>query len=241
MMVVSDDASIPDPKDSGLHDHKVSKGENADVIARHEGTTREDMAASNPGSDLDRDHDVATEIARKAQGIPGVSEVYIPQNLDYPALRLNIDRVHASELGLSQREVITNVITALTSNGMIAPSYWIDPKTGNNYMLTVQYSNERVGNMTMTDFRNIPLRAPKNASYTPLQSVAKIESINTPTEVDHYQIRRVIDVYVMPTTEDLSGVSADVQQILKGLKLPPNAFVRIQGAVVGMHKSFLRF
>ena len=39
------------------------------------------------------------------------------------------------------------MITALTSNQMIAPSYWIDPKTGNDYMLTVQYPESRCKNL----------------------------------------------------------------------------------------------
>jgi multidrug efflux pump subunit AcrB len=77
--------------------------------------------------------------------------------------------------------------------------------------------------------------------YTPLQSVAKIEPINTPTEVDHYQIRRVIDVYVMPTSENLSKINTEANHLVDGLSLPKNARVRIRGAVVGMHESFLRF
>src|SRR6201988_2891797 len=108
-------------------------------------------------------------------------------------------------------------------------------------MLTMQYFNQKINSMTMTDFRNIPLRAARSAQYTPLQSVAKIEPINTPTEVDHYQIRRVIDVYVMPKSEDLGGGSGEVNEVLKGLTLPKNARVRVQGAVVGMNQSFARF
>ena len=83
----------------------------------------------------------------------------IPQDIDYPGLELNIDREQASLLGLTPKNVVDNVITALTSDGMIAPSYWIDPKTGNNYMLTVQYFNQKIDSMTMSDFKNIPLRA----------------------------------------------------------------------------------
>ena len=67
-----------------------------------------------------------------------------------------MDRTRASELGLDQQEVVDNVITALTSNQMIAPSYWIDPKTGNDYMLTVQYPEDQV--KTLADLRAIPLR-----------------------------------------------------------------------------------
>jgi multidrug efflux pump subunit AcrB len=192
-------------------------------------------------SDLGEAYGIAQKMALELKGSQNVSDVLIPQDIDYPGLELNIDRQQASLLGLTPRDVVDNVITALTSNGMIAPSYWIDPKTGNNYMLTVQYSNEKVGSMTMSDFRNIPLRATASKSYTPLQSVARIVPMNTPTEVDHYQLRRVIDVFVMPRTEDLSKVNAEVSKLVGGLKLPKNARVRVQGAVVGMNESFFRF
>ncbi len=192
-------------------------------------------------NDIGEAYAIAQKMALSLKESKNVSDVLIPQDIDYPGLELNIDREQASLLGLTPKEVVDNVITALTSNGMIAPSYWIDPQTGNNYMLTVQYSNEKVGSMTMSDFRNIPLRANTSKAYTPLQSVARIVPMNTPTEVDHYQLRRVIDVYVMPKTEDLSKVNAEVNKLVGALKLPKNARVRVQGAVVGMNESFFRF
>jgi multidrug efflux pump subunit AcrB len=95
--------------------------------------------------------------------------------------------------------------------------------------------------MSMEDFRDIPLRSPGQSSYTPLQSVADIKEINTPTEVDHYQIRRIIDVYVMPTKQSLVGVSRDVNQIVKSVSTPKNVRITVRGAVVSMNESFLRF
>ena len=192
-------------------------------------------------NDLAEGYGIARKIALQLKGSNLVSDVLIPQDIDYPGLELNIDREQASLLGLTPKNVMDNVITALTSDGMIAPSYWIDPKSGNNYMLTVQYFKEKIASMTMSDFQNIPLRAETSSSYTPLQSVARIVPINTPTEVDHYQIRRVVDVFVMPKSEDLSSVYSQVQHLLKGLTLPKNARVRVQGAVVGMSQSFARF
>ena len=53
-------------------------------------------------------------------------QIYIPQDMNYPSVRLDVDRVHAAELGLSQQDVVDNVITALNSNVMIAPNYWVD-------------------------------------------------------------------------------------------------------------------
>ena len=70
------------------------------------------------------------DLARRIRRLPGVGEIYIPQDMNYPALRLDVDRVHAGELGLSQKDIVDNVITALNSNYMIAPNYWVDYKPG---------------------------------------------------------------------------------------------------------------
>ena len=156
---------------------------------------------------------MASSIAKQVRSRKGVSSVLIPQNLLYPGLQLNIDRERASLIGLTPKQVVDNVITALTSNGMIEPSYWIDPKTGNNYMLTVQYFDKQIQNMSMGDFKQIPLRAP--GINTPLQSVADIAPMNTPTEVDHYQLQRAIDIYVMPSGEALGGINREVNDIIR--------------------------
>ena len=58
----------------------------------------------------------------------GVADTFIPQESDYPTLQVKVDRVKAARLGLNQNDVVSNVITALTSNQMIAPSIWIDPQ-----------------------------------------------------------------------------------------------------------------
>jgi multidrug efflux pump subunit AcrB len=193
------------------------------------------------GNDLDQSFVIASQIAAKVKGLKNVSDVLIPQNLRFPGLELNIDRERTSLIGLSPKEVVDNVITALTSNGMIAPSYWIDPNTGNNYMLTVQYSDNKIGHMSMDDFKQIPLRGASQADYTPLRSVADITEINTPTEVDHYKLRRVIDVYVMPSTEALQGVNSSVNDVIAGITVPGNVRVTVRGSVVSMNESFKRF
>src|SRR5580700_11357899 len=192
-------------------------------------------------NDMTEAYGIARNIASRLKASKNVSDILIPQDIDYPGLELNIDREQTSQLGLTPQGVVDNVITALTSDGMIAPSYWIDPKTGNNYMVTVQYFNQKIDSMTMSDFKNIPLRANTSTNYTPLQSVARIVPISTPTEVDHYQIRRIVDVYVMPATEDLSAVNSEVNKRLAELKTGKNVRVTVRGTVVGMNESFKRF
>jgi multidrug efflux pump subunit AcrB len=193
------------------------------------------------GNDMDQSYAIASQIAAQVKIQKNVSDVLIPQNLRYPGLELNIDRQRASLIGLSPKEVVDNVITALTSNGMIAPSYWIDPNTGNNYMLTVQYFDSKIGHMSMDDFKQIPLRSTSQTDYTPLRSVAEIKEINTPTEVDHFKLRRVVDVYVMPSTEALQSVNAEVNKIVAETKTPSSVRVTVRGSVVSMNESFKRF
>jgi len=193
------------------------------------------------GNNQDAAYAVASELAGKLRSMNNVSDVLIPQDLDYPGLELNVHREMAARLGLTASDVVNNVVTALTSNGMIAPSYWVDPHSGNNYFLTVQYTNHQIGSMTMEDFKQIPLHAPNNSNPTMLENVADIKVINTPTEVDHYQLFRVIDVYVAPKGEDLGALSSEVGKLIKDTKLPPNVRVELRGSVVSMHESFLSF
>jgi multidrug efflux pump subunit AcrB len=191
------------------------------------------------GNDQQQAYRTAAEIALKVRRLRGVSDVLIPQDLDYPGIRLNVNREMASRLGLSSEEVIDNVITALSSDGMIAPSYWVDPNNGNNYMLTVQYPESQV--RSITDLKQIPLHAPDNVNPTDLEAVSDLKMINTPTEVDHYQLRRVIDIYVAPAGEDLGGLANKVDKVIADTKLPENIRVAMRGSVEGMRQSFKSF
>ena len=191
------------------------------------------------GSDMNAAHDLAAQLASKFRQLQEVSDVLIPQDVDYPALQLDVDRQKAAQLGLSQREVVDNVITALTSNGMIAPNYWVDPKSGNPYLLTVQYPENSV--KTLMDLRQIPLRGPKILLPTTLDSVVTIRHISAPTEVDHYQLIRVMDIYVAPRKENLGKVTRQVEEMIRQTKLPPGVRIALRGSVQGMRASFSSF
>ncbi|HXY07198.1 MAG TPA: efflux RND transporter permease subunit [Terriglobales bacterium] len=250
-----------------------------------------DVQVSSP--DLKQIYGVAQELASRIRSLPGVGEVYIPQDMNYPALRLDVDRVHAGELGLTQKDVVDNVITALNSNYMIAPNYWVDRKSGNDYYLTVQYFEKgRPAIHTMTDLGQIPLsplinrnpmfscgpkreispsvqpmhlagspqpvwtcsqttpdpklaQPPKMAAsarpVTVLGNVVNVKFVQTPTEVDHYQIQRVMDVYVTPSGEDLGSVTDKIKRIVSDTNMPSNVRVNLRGMVQGMQASFKSF
>lgn len=218
----------------------ISSGSMEDAILNSGMPAPIDVQVS--GSNYSEDYSVAQQLASRIRQMPGVGQVYIPQDLDYPGIRLDINRVHAAELGLSQKEIVSNVITALDSNEMIAPNYWVDYKTGNDYFLTVQYYQHGPGSIhSLLDLRDIPLKAPNLAQPTTLDTVVKLTRVQNPTEIDHYQIQRVIDVYVAPRGEDLGGVTARIDKLVAQTKTSKNIRVALRGMVEGMNQSFASF
>jgi HAE1 family hydrophobic/amphiphilic exporter-1 len=233
-----------------------------------------DVQVSSP--DLHQIYGIAQTLASDFRQVHGIGQIYIPQDMNYPALRLDVDRVHAGELGLTQKDVVDNVITALNSNYMIAPNYWVDRKTGNDYYLTVQFFEHGPGSIhNMADMGQIPLRDPGGSSdgmagglhcglagssrpgstqpswacseqgrpTTVLNNVVDVKPIQTSTEVDHYQIQRVIDIYVTPAGEDLQRVTSAIRKIIAKDKkdMSSNVRVNLRGMVVGMDESFKSF
>jgi len=245
-----------------------SSGSMVDAILNTGKAAPIDIQVTSPG--LHQIYGIAQNLASQIRTVSGVGQIYIPQDLDYPALHLDVDRVHAGELGLTQKDVVDNVITALNSNYMIAPNYWVDRKTGNDYYLTVQYfEHGQPAIHNVTDLGQIPLRDPGEGSglscgpmttppqpgssqpawacngegrpITVLKNVVNISQAPTPTEVDHYQIQRTIDVYVTPKGEDLGGIADSIRHILSQAKLPGNVRVNLRGMVEGMQASFKSF
>jgi len=191
------------------------------------------------GDNLNADHQIAIEIARQLRSLKGVSDILVPQDVDFPSIQLDIDRRRAGELGLSAKEVVSSVITALNSDEMIAPSFWIDPRNGNDYFLTVQYPEEEVKDLEQ--LRSIPLRASGHLRSTRLDSVSQMARTLSSTEVDHYQLLREMDVYVSTKGEDLGEVMKSVNQIIGQTHLPEGTRVNVRGMVQGMNTSFRSF
>jgi len=235
----------------------VSSGSMVDAILNMGAPAPIDVQVSS--RDLDVTYNAAVNLAAQIRKIPGVGQVYVPQDMNYPAIRLKVDRIHASELGLTQKEIVDNVITALNSNTMIAPNYWVDHQTGNDYFLTVQYyESGRPAIHNFVDLAQIPLRRrtansrPAAAGHgfnvaegerpvTTLGSVAGIDFVQSPTEIDHYQIQRVADVYVTPSGEDLGKVSGQISELLAAQNNGPGIRTNLRGMVQAMHQSFYSF
>lgn len=191
------------------------------------------------GNDVTADYALAQKLAEQIRQLRGAADVFIPQDIDYPSLRISIDRTRASELGLTEKETVSNIITALTSNQMIAPSIWIDPNSGNNYFLTVMYKEGQI--KSLEDLKAIPLHGVNVTQPTRLDMVANIKQFKAPTEMDHTQIRRDLDIYVRPQSEDLGTITKQIQKIADSASAPHGIDVTLTGSVTSMNASFKSF
>ncbi len=190
------------------------------------------------GPDLESIHGVAGKLAGRIRSLRGVSDVFIPQDIDSPALRVSVDRTQASLLGLSQREIASNLITSVSSNQMIAPTFWTDPKSSNDYFLTVQLPENSISNVGQ--LRTLPLRT-ASQQVVNMDAVAEIERVEAPTEVKHYSLRKVTDIFVNLFEEDLARPAAAIRKEIAQLKLPKGVQIELRGAIGGMESTFRSF
>jgi multidrug efflux pump subunit AcrB len=185
-----------------------------------------------------RNHDERREITRLLQrkliSLASVQDANSPQNRDLPQLRIVVDREKAAQPGLTETDIIRNVITALMSSSQIAPNFWIDPNTGNPYVIGVQYPEWAVdGIRTLEEIPVTGGRIGRDAymrgqpsprgSVGPrvvrLEDVATIERGMGPVEVYHYGANRVSQLFVSVQDKDLAGAATDVEKVVRAFPL----------------------
>jgi CzcA family heavy metal efflux pump len=210
------------------------------------------------GNDLHVARGFAERIQQAVAAVPGAVDVRIQQRLDYPAIKINVDRLKTAHLGLTPTQVVRNVVTSLNSSINFDPAFWIDESNGNHYFLGAQYPERLIE--SIDTLRNIPITAGdrtmlesatargggdngrhrQTARFTLLKNVATFEETSAPTEVSHVNISRVIDVYANVWGRDLGGVARDIEAKLASIRedLPPGYRIDMRGEVESMRESF---
>ena len=186
---------------------------------------------------VEKCREVAEMLVEKLTPIDGASDVQIAQSLDYPQLDIQVDRVRAKYLGLDQEEVAQTILTCLGSSVGFAPTIWVDPKTGVDFFIGVQYESNEIE--SLDEIRNIPLslNAKDGPVTIPLSNIATVRRVNIPGEIAHYNIARVNDVYVNVDGRDVGGVAADVERVLSGIEFENGVTVTVRGPVATMKEG----
>jgi multidrug efflux pump subunit AcrB len=193
------------------------------------------------GPNLSSDYVLASRLQSAMRQIPGIVDLRIAEPINYPSFKVDVDRAKALELGLTESDVASSLLTSLSGNSLLAPSFWVDPK-GVNYQVIAQTPYHEVNSIDA--IANTPLSSPTTmpAGGRPevLGNVAKIYRSADPAVIDHYTIQRVMDVNASVAGRDLGSTTSDVQKAISSLgKLPANQKIVIRGESQAMRESFI--
>ena len=198
------------------------------------------------GNDANASKTQADKILAELREVPGLTDLRIQQPFDYPTLSLNVDRTKAAQGGYTQQDVSNSVLNTLSGSFQLTPMFFLNWNNMVNYNIVAQTPQYKMD--TMQDLQNIPINratsgaAPPSAQANPeiLSDLAKVGRGHEMEVVNHYNIRRVVDIYANVQDRDLGAVSRQITKILKAdaRSLPRGTFVTLKGQVETMRSSY---
>jgi CzcA family heavy metal efflux pump len=191
------------------------------------------------GKDAAATQQIALELKNQIKNVPGAVDVFIQQEFSAPEFNVNVNRLRAQELAMTQRDVAGNLVLALSGSGQTAPNFWMDPKTGVEYPVVVQVPQYRLHNFnTLYD---LTVMSPGATNDQLLRNVSEISRAVSPLTVSHFNAQPVMDVYANTENRDLGGVARDIQKIIEKASrhLPVATRIELAGQVQTMNSSFL--
>lgn len=188
------------------------------------------------GGTPDQKFEVAGRIRNLIADVPGAADVRVLQRNDAPYLMIEVNRQKAAVVGLSARDVVMQVVTAMNSSIALTRNFWIDPKSGNQYFVAVQYPDDP--GFRIDDLKNVVATGTAGGELVRLNSLVTVRSTTQPVEFNHDGLKRVVDVLVNTEKRDVGALAADVTRKLDGLDLPKGMRVELRGEYARMKESF---
>ncbi|RPD43338.1 efflux RND transporter permease subunit [Chitinophaga barathri] len=177
----------------------------------------------------------AQELLQRLREITSLRDLQIATPMDYPAIKLEVDRVKAGQLGITSDQVARSTTAATSSSRFTSPSYWLDKASGNAYQIQVQYPEYRMNNMVQLEA--IPVSGGAGGSHY-LGEIAAWKRQMVPGEYDRLNQQRYITITANVHGEDLGGVFKKVNQVIAGIGKPANGSkIQLRGQPVLLHET----
>ncbi len=194
------------------------------------------------GQDREKNLAVAQQLVRRVRGVAGAVDVHLQQIVDAPEFFVDVDRIRAAQLGLTEQQVAQNLNTSLSSSYQVSPNFWTDPKSGIPYQLAVQTPEYRTN--TLSEVENTPLLVSNNGASAPnlLSNVATLTRRAEQTVANHENTRPTYDILANVQDRPLGGVEADLNPILKDLskQLSPGNTITLRGQILSKNQAFAK-
>jgi len=190
------------------------------------------------GTNVAADRAYAESLLARIKRIPGVADARIRQAFEQPTLSVKVDRSLAGLTGLTEKDAATAMLTTLSGSLQTNQTYWLNPKTGVSYPVSVQTPQRDIG--TLSGLKSIPVSAGSGPAEQLLGALATVERTPSDAVVSHYNIRRVVDIYATPQGRDLGGVAADIQNAIRDTahQVPRGSSVVLRGQVTTMTSAY---
>jgi multidrug efflux pump subunit AcrB len=191
------------------------------------------------GADIAGNQRVADKMLGELRHVRGITDLRIQQQSDYPKLHVDVDRTKALQGGYTERDIANSMLISLSGSFQVTPMFYLNPKNGVSYNLVTQTPQYDI--QSMQDLQNIALSSADQKDKGILADVASIERTSEPGSINHYNIRRVVDVYAAVQDRDLGSVGRDVERIVDANRklLPRGSFVTIRGQYGTMRSSYV--
>ncbi len=191
------------------------------------------------GSDIAGNREIANDLLRQLRQVPGLTDLRIQQPDDYPTLKIDVDRTKASQGGYTERDVGGSVVNILSGSSQLSPMFFLNRKNGVNYNIVAQTPQYDI--QSLNDLRNIPITSPNMKTPAILANVAEITRGSEMAVVNHYNLRRVLDIYGNVQDRDLGAVSREITKIVDASRksLPRGSFIQVRGQIETMRTSYL--
>jgi CzcA family heavy metal efflux pump len=191
------------------------------------------------GSDIEGNRVVADRILDQVRRVPGIVDARIQQRFDYPDFQVDVDRTKAQQVGLTEQDVAGSVLDTLSGSFQTAPMFFLNWQNGVSYNLAAQAPQYDI--QSLQALQNIPVTGPAANQPAILADVATIKRSQEMAAIDHYNIRRVVDVYANVQGRDLGAAGRDVTRIVDANRhlLPRGSFVSVRGQLETMRGAYL--
>jgi len=188
------------------------------------------------GGTPEQKFEAAAKIKNLVAGVQGAADVRVLQRNDAPYLVLEVNREKAQAVGLSAKDAVMQVVTAMNSSIALTRNFWIDPKSGNQYFIAVQYPDNPY--FKIEDLQNVIATGTNQKQAVQLGTLVTIRTSTQAVEFNHDGLKRVVDVQVNTENRDIGSVAADISKRLKDLDLPKGMKAELRGEYARMKESF---
>jgi len=190
------------------------------------------------GNNIDAIFAYAERLLKQIRKVPGVADARIRQSNQRPLFDVTMDRSQAQAVGLTARDVTNSMVVSLAGSSQVAPTFWLNPKTGVSYPIVLQTPQYDLDSLSALG--RLPISGPGGATTQMLGGLAHFSRAGSNAVVSQYDVQTLVQINATTQDRDLGAVARDIRQVLaaNAAGVPKGSTVVMLGQVQTMDRAF---